>query len=294
MGRRPAGGAEGRSATLSMAVDHFELCPTDDPLRFAWEPPPLLLTPATTLQGGAGLGAAATALERVTGRPTIWATAQYLSFAAGTEPIDLEVTVEVAGHNTTQARCVLSRSGEEILTAHGALGRRSCDDEGVWCTMPAVPAPDDSPPFKFFEHGRGHMGDLVELRLARGRQLEEIETAGGRGDGSFALWARAWESVRAVTVADLAFIGDFMPLGFADAMGAPYAGNSLDNTVRVGQLVATDWVLLSVHVQQVANGFGYGRAELWARDGTLLGEVSQSAVLRLHSRISDAGRPPRT
>jgi acyl-CoA thioesterase len=95
-------------------------------------------------------------------------------------------------------------------------------------------------------------------------------------------------------VADLAFVGDFMPLGFADAMGAPYAGNSLDNTIRVGKLVPTGWVLLSVHVQQVANGFGYGRAELWAQDGTLLGEVSQSAVLRLHSRIRDAGRPPRT
>jgi acyl-CoA thioesterase len=257
-------------------------------------PSPLLLTPATTLQGGSGLGAAVTALETATGRPVIWATAQYLSFAAGTEPIDLEVTVEVAGHNTTQARCVVSRHGQEILTAHGALGRRSFGDEGVWCAMPGVPTPDECPGFRFFERGRGHMGDLVELRLAKGRQLHEIEAHGGRGDGSFALWARCWAGAHDTTAADLAFIGDFLPLGFADAMGAPYAGNSLDNTIRVGKLVPTEWVLLAVHVQQVANGFGYGRAELWAEDGTLLGEVSQSAVLRLHSRIRDAGLPPRT
>ena len=56
-----------------------------------------------------------------------------------------------------------------------------------------------------------------------------------------------------------------MPLGFADATGKPFAGNSLDNTIRVGNLVETEWVLLAVHVQQVASGFGYGRAELWAQ-----------------------------
>jgi acyl-CoA thioesterase len=153
-----------------------------------------------------------------------------------------------------------------------------------------VPDPDDCERYRFFERGRGHMGDLAEFRLALGRQLDEIETRGGRGDGSFALWIRCWHGKRLTTVADLAFIGDFMPLGFADASGKPYAGNSLDNTIRVGELVETEWVLLSVHVQQIANGFGYGRAELWADDGTLLGEVSQSAVLRKHSRIRETGR----
>ena len=83
-----------------------------------------------------------------------------------------------------------------------------------------------------------------------------------------------------------------MPLGFADATGHPYAGNSLDNTIRVGNLVETEWILLSTHVQQVANGFGYGRAELWADDRTLLGEVSQSAILRKHSRMREAQGEP--
>ena len=67
--------------------------------------------------------------------------------------------------------------------------------------------------------------------------------------------------------------------------GRSYYGNSLDNTIRVGDLVDTEWVLLSVHVQQVANGFGYGRAELWSDDGHLLGEVSQSAILRPRTNV---------
>ena len=269
-----------------MTGDHFALEPTDDPTQFRWTPSPLLLTPVATLQGGAGLGAAVAAMEQVTGRPTIWATAQYLSFSAGTDPIDLDVTVEVTGHNTTQARCVVSRSGAEILTTHAALGRRSFDASGVWCAPPDVPAPDDCERYPFFERGKGHMGDLTEFRLARGRQAGEIAGAVVPGDGSFALWVRTWdEPAHAVTLPDLTFIGDYFPLAFSDAMGEPYAGNSLDNTIRVGNLTTTGWVLLACHVQQVAHGFGYGRAELWAEDGTLLGEVSQTAVLRLHSKL---------
>ena len=270
-----------------MAIDAFTLEPTGDGLRFLWAPSPLLLTPTSTLQGGAGLGAAVAAMQTATGRPVIWATAQYLSFAAGADPIDIAVTIEVTGHNTTQARCVLSRDGDEILTAHAALGTRDFEFEGVWCTPPDVPDPDTCASYPFFESGHRHIGDLAEFRLALGRQIDDIERDGGRGDGSFALWVRCWDGRQLTAVPDLTFVGDFMPLGFADATGHSFAGNSLDNTIRVGKLVETEWILLSVHVQQIANGFGYGRAELWSEDRTLLGEVSQSSILRTRSRIRE-------
>jgi acyl-CoA thioesterase-2 len=271
----------------------FALGPPDGG-RFTWVPSPLLLTHANTLQGGAGLGAATTAMEAITGRPVVWATAQYLSFAFGEEPIDIDVTIEVPGHKTTQARCVVSRHRTEILTAHAALGERDIDFEGVWCAPPAVPEPDDCPPYPFFERGRGHLGDLVEFRLARGRQVAEIVAGSDRGDGSFALWVRCWSGDHMMTVSDVAFIGDFMPLGFADAMGQAYLGNSLDNTIRLGNLTTTKWVLLSAHVQQIARGYGYGRAELWAQDGALLGEVSQTVLMRTRARILDPRGPRRS
>jgi acyl-CoA thioesterase len=275
-----------------MAIDAFELEPNADPLNVTWRPSPLLLTPADTLQGGAGLGAALAAMQTATGRPVIWATAQYLTYAVGMDPIDIAVTIEVTGRNTTQARCVLSRDGDEILTAHAALGTREFELEGVWVAPPEVPAPDECSPYRFFARGRGHLGDRAEFRLALGRQLDDIERDGGRGNGSFALWVRCWDGTQPTTVSDLAFVGDFMPLGFADATGHPYAGNSLDNTIRVGNLVDTEWILLSTHVQQVANGFGYGRAELWSDDRTLLGEVSQSAILRKYSRMREVRAEP--
>jgi acyl-CoA thioesterase len=274
-----------------MAIPHFSLDPTEEPMRWRWTPSTRLLTPAATLQGGAGLGAAITALESATGRPAVWATAQYLTYATGPDPIDVTVTVEVTGHNTTQARCVLSRRDTEILTAHGALGARDFEFGGVWAGRPDVPDPDDCPAYQFLARSADHIGDLAEIRLALGRQLDEIETDGGRGGGAFAVWIRCWEGTQPVSVADLAFVGDFMPLGFADAAGRPFAGNSLDNTIRVGDAASTEWMLLSVHVQQVANGFGHGHAELWAEDGTLMGHVSQTVVMRRHSRIGSTGRP---
>ena len=99
-----------------MAIDLFSLVPGEAPGRFQWVPATSLLTPVGNLQGGAALGAALTAMEAVTGRPTVWATAQYLSYANGTAALDIDVTVEVVGHNTTMARCTVSRDGAEVLT----------------------------------------------------------------------------------------------------------------------------------------------------------------------------------
>jgi acyl-CoA thioesterase len=279
------GDGPGAALTAGMVIPHFDLRAGNNETAFVWSPSGLVLTPGNTLQGGAGLGAAIMAMEHVAGRPAIWATAQYLSFAYGTDPIDVDVTVEVAGHNTTQARCVLTRDGREVMTTHAALGRREFEWKGVWAARPDVPDPQHSEHFRFFDRGKGHIGDLAEFRLALGRQLDEVIRQGTRGSGDFALWVRCWEGFQPTDAASLSLIGDFMPLGFAEAVGAGVSGNSLDNTIRLGTMTETEWVLMSVHVQQIVNGFGYGRAELWAEDGTLLGEVSQSVIMRDYARF---------
>ena len=63
------------------ALTFYGLEPTDDPLR--WRLPVVrgLCSGFGALFGGAGLGAAIEVLERVTGRPLVCATAQFLQFA---------------------------------------------------------------------------------------------------------------------------------------------------------------------------------------------------------------------
>src|SRR2546425_491965 len=77
-----------------------------------------------------------------------------------------------------------------------------------------------------------------------------------------------------------AALGDFLAPGVAQATGMPTRGRSLDNTLRVVELVPTEWVLLDTHVDVVANGFGHGRINLWAEDGTLMAIASQTVTVR--------------
>jgi len=267
----------------------FHPTATDVPGRFVWTPSPLVFIPAGTLQGGAALGVAAEAMSLVTGRPLVWATGQYLSFAARGSEITFDVAVEVAGYNTTQARCIVSKEGNEILTLHGALGTRDGQPSGVWARMPEVPPPDACPEYDFFPHGNGDIGDLADVRLARGRQFADLD--GTRTDGNFVLWIRVGAGIHATSVAELAFAGDFMPLAFANVLGQPYTGRSVDNTIRLGTLVPTEWIMVSVHVNQIVHGHGHGHANLWAQDGTLLGQVSQTAGMHLRQHVLERGVP---
>ena len=83
-----------------------------------------------------------------------------------------------------------------------------------------------------------------------------------------------------MSAATLAILGDYVPFGIGQALGAMAGGNSLDNTLRVGRLVPTEWVLLDIRVDLVANGFGHGVVHLFAEDGTLLATASQSCIVR--------------
>ena len=76
-------------------------------------------------------------------------------------------------------------------------------------------------------------------------------------------------------------LGDFVPRGVGQALGIRGGGNSLDNTLRVMNLVPTTWVLLDIRVQGVARGFGHGLVHMFAEDGTLMATASQSCIVRM-------------
>ena len=63
------------------AVKWLGLEATDDPMRWRLPVTPGISTMGHFLFGGCGLGATIGAMEGATGRPIVWATAQYLSYA---------------------------------------------------------------------------------------------------------------------------------------------------------------------------------------------------------------------
>src|SRR6187431_1670604 len=88
---------------------------TDQPHHWRLPVEPRLTSGGGFLFGGCGLGAACEAMELTTGRPTVWATAQYLAFARPPSAVDIEVHEPVTGHYTSQARAIGSVDGEEIF-----------------------------------------------------------------------------------------------------------------------------------------------------------------------------------
>ena len=246
---------------------------------YEWRLPvvPEVSTGGGFLFGGAGLGAAITALEGSTDRPLVWATAQYLSYARPPSVVELSVTPVVEGHQITQARCTGHVGDEEILTVNAALGRRPLEAVGEWAERPEVPAPDDCPPRMMRRPQENSIATRLDVRMAEGRDFDQLD--GTPGTGRSALWARLPSGLD-VSPASLAVLGDYVPFGIGQALGARAGGNSLDNTLRVARIVPTDWVLLDIRVHAVDNGFGHGLVHLWAEDGTLLATASQSAIVR--------------
>lgn len=252
---------------------------THNPFRWILPVTKGISTPGGFLFGGCGLGAAIAALEETTRRPLVWATAQYLSYARPGEVLDLDVIVPITGHQVTQARAVGHVADREIFTVNAALGDRPLDVAGTWEDRPSVPSPADCPRRKFDFGGDGDsLPDRIQVRLASARDPSELPGPAMPG-GRSALWAKLPEILE-LSSASLAVLGDYVPFGIGQALGLGAGGNSLDNTLRVGRMVETQWVLLDIRVHQIHRGFGHGVVHLWSEEGQLMGTASQSTIVR--------------
>lgn len=233
--------------------------------------------------GGAGLGAAIAAMETATGRPVVWATAQYLSFARPDAVLDLEVVVPVTGRYSSQARVIARVEGQEIITVNAALGSRPGDVSMSWPEIPTVPPPGDCPAMTFdWKRRTDDLNSQFDQRIAAGRFGPERNDGIPSPDGCSAMWVRPSDPAEPIDRVMLALMADFVPSGVGHALGASTGGNSLDNTIRFLDVRPTEWVLCSTRIHGVHAGFGHGRMHLFAEDGALLATASQSMIIRRH------------
>jgi acyl-CoA thioesterase II len=248
-----------------------------DRLRWRLEVRPEISTPGKFLFGGCGLGAGLVALEAASARPTIWATAQYLSFAPTGSVVDYEVTLAVVGRHVTQGRAVARSGDTEILTVNAALGEPQMRFGGVWVEPPDVPPPDRCPERTLPPVLANSILDRVDVRVARGRMFDEL--TGVAGDPHSALWARVPGQL-APSAATLAIFGDYLSGGASQPLGRRTMGRSLDNTIRMVGIEQTEWVLCDIRMHAVVGGYAQGNAFLWSENGTLLATASQSFGIR--------------
>ena len=259
------------------ALTFYGLEPTDDPCKWRMPIVPGLTSGRHALFGGAGLGASIEVMERVTGRPCVWATAQFLTYATPPSVLELDALEVVRGHQISQARVLAHVGDAEVVTVVGAFGYRELELEGQWSHRPDVPRPDECPPRPLRDEQTNTIASRLDSRLAIGRPYWDFPAE--QGTGNVALWVRMPELLE-MSAASLAIIGDYVPFGIGQALGRRAGGNSLDNTLRIAHRVPTEWVLADIRVHAVTDGFGHGLVHLWAEDGTLLGTASQSTIVR--------------
>ena len=268
------------------ALTFFGLERTDDPNLWRMPVVPSLISGTGALFGGCGLGAAIEVMEQVTGRPCIWATAQFLSYARPPAVLELEVVEAVRGHQISQARVIARRRrprdphrGRRARPAARTRSRASGRPD------PTSRRPPTARPRPLMNRHQGTIMDRFESKLADARPYWELTgDRRGRatrrcGSGSPSCPTRRPPRSRSSATSCRSASGRRS----ANARG----GNSLDNTLRVAHRVPTEWVLADVRVHAVADGFGHGLVHLWAEDGTLLGTASQSTIVR----VARAGEP---
>jgi acyl-CoA thioesterase-2 len=252
---------------------------TDDPTQWRLPVAEPICTPLGFLYGGAGLAAGVAVMEEATARPLLWATAQFLASAYPPSVLDLEVVLAGEGGQIAQARVVGTAEGAEVLVVSGAFGDRPMEAAGRWLDPPSAPAPDACPPRRMFRPDPSGIATRIEIRIAEGRQPDELD--GTPGSGRSLLWARA-PGLDLTDAAAYALLADYVPFGVGQALGQRAGGTSLDTTVRVVRVpkAPTEWLLLDVHIAAVDRGVAHGRLAMWTEDGTLVATASQSAVVR--------------
>jgi acyl-CoA thioesterase len=179
-------------------------------------------------------------------------------------------------------------SGEIMFASLGATGlHRSEGLTGTFEHPPTVTPPHESEPrggpFATMLRNAGitEVPDLpAGVGFASAVEFREPEVLDhpDPGPGRICMWVRL-RTGAPLTPATVAFIADMVPLSVAHGAGLVAGGISLDNTIRVGAFVPTEWVLVDLRAHFAAGGYGHGAAQLWSEHGHLLGTASQTASM---------------
>ena len=238
------------------------------PGEWSFELTPSLSRMDGKLYGGTGIAVAVATMEAETAREALWAHVQFAASADIGERIDCRVDEVAGGRRTSQLRLTATVGDRLVLAAIGATGshRDSPVDLQIGA-MPDVPGPDACEPWGH----RWRQADAPQVGWLLIAEMREVEL----GDDRFAVWGRMRGHPHCR--ATLAFLADMVPSAVVRAAGYMGGGTSLDNSMRFGRFVETEWVLIDFDPWFGAGGYVHGGARVWAQDGTLLGYASQTA-----------------
>lgn len=243
------------------------------------------------LYGGTAIAVSIASAELATERTPLWVTTQFVSTVGKGSVVDVHTEVLAQGGRTSQVRVTAtSEAGDTVFASLGATARLRPDGlAGVFERQPVVDRPADSvlwsnpmvgvaraigiePSASLLAQGSDGFGLSMEIRQPT------VHDHPDPGPGRLCIWIRRSDGVP-VTPAIAAYLADMVPMSVVNALKVPAAGISLDNTMRLGSFVDTEWILLDLRPHLAIGGYAHGIAHVWSEDGHLLATASQTASM---------------
>ncbi len=243
------------------------------------------------LYGGAAIAISIAAAEEVSDRHALWMTTQFVSTVGQGAEVSVSAEVLAPGKRTSQMRVTgTGADGAVVFASLGATGHHRPDGlTGEFEHAPTVSAPDDGDRWTSPFTGMAKEAGVELPEMPRPRDDQGFATAiemrqptildhPDPGPGRVCVWVRRRDGVL-ITPALAAYMADMVPMSIAIACKAVAGGTSLDNTIRVGSFVDSEWILLDLRPHLVVGGYGHGLAHVWSEEGHLMATASQTASM---------------
>lgn len=228
--------------------------------------------------------------------------AYFLRSGSDALPIEFRVKRDLDGRSFSNRRVVASQQGQPILNLIASFQKPQEGPAHQFATMPDVPPPEDIEPDvairrRFAEQlPEGLIRDLM-LR-PRPIDIRSVEPRNWQSPGKRDPVAHCWFRTVAQLPDDqpihravLAYASDFQllataiqPHGLSFHLGQVKAA-SLDHAVWFhGPFRADEWLLYVTDSPWSGLARGFGRGQIFTRDGRLVASVAQEGMMRLPRR----------
>ena len=255
------------------------------------------------LYGGTAIAVSVATAEDISERRALWMTTQFVSTVERGTKVDVLAEILAPGKRTNQVRVTgTSPTGAVVFASLGATGHHRPDGlSGTFETMPTVSSPEDSElwdnPFSGMAKAAGiefkappfprdtGFAAVIEMRNAT------VHAHPDDGPGRLCVWV-ARRDRGPITPALAGYMADMVPMSVSHACKTIAGGTSLDNSIRVGDFVESEWILLDLRPHIAAGDYGHGSAHIWNQDGKLLATASQTAsMMRFDLENPPWGKP---
>ena len=254
--------------------------------------------------GGQAIAQALGAARRTVAddRPVHSLHAYFLRGGSDALPIEFRVKRDLDGGSFSNRRVVASQKGEPILNLVASFQKRQEGPHHQYPTMPDVPAPEDLEPDSTIRARIAEQvpeGPMRHLFLRpRPIDFRSVEPRDWLDPQQREPCAHCWFRTVAplpdeprVHGAVLAYASDFQLLATAlQPHGLSYPrgdvkGASLDHAIWFhGEFRADEWLLYATDSPWSGRARGFGRGQIFTRDGHLVASVAQEGMLRATGR----------